>query len=101
MMMTDATVEDFYRSYSGVNVLQFFRQCGFKTFVLVCINHLDQDQPLTAAADSVFCVEKDIYIPASDRLPDKYLPQDFLCGTGSWQSLLLQQFRRGRQSVQT
>lgn len=82
MMMTDATVEDFYRSYSGVNMLQVFRQCGFKTFVLVCFNHLDQDQPLTAAADSVFCVEKDIYIPAvMDSLTNIY-PKTFFVVQG-------------------
>ncbi|MBO7067437.1 MAG: sulfatase-like hydrolase/transferase [Bacteroidaceae bacterium] len=77
MMMTDATAEDFFRSYSGVNCLQVFKQCGFKTFVLVCINHLDQDQPLTEAADSVFCVEKDIDIPAVvDSLTNLY-PKTF------------------------
>ena len=82
MMMTDATDEDFYRSYSGTNCLQVFKQCGFKTFVLVCINHLDQDQALTAAADSVFCLDKDIEIPAiMDSLTNVY-PKTFFVVQG-------------------
>lgn len=82
MMMTDASSDDFYRSYSGINSLQVFKQCGFKTFVLVCINHLDQDQALTAAADSVFCVKKDIEIPAiMDSLTNIY-PRTFFVVQG-------------------
>ena len=82
MMMTDASADDFYRSYSGINSLQVFKQCGFKTFVLVCINHLDQDQALTAAADSVFCVDKDIEIPAiMDSLTNVY-PRTFFVVQG-------------------
>jgi len=82
MMMTDATVDDFYRSYSGINCLQVFKQCGFKTFVLVCLNHLDQDQPLTAPADSVFYLKKDIDIPALvDSLTNIY-PKTFFVVQG-------------------
>lgn len=63
-------------------MLQVFRQCGFKTFVLVCINHLNQDQPLTEAADPVFCLEKDIDIPAvMDSLTDIY-PKTFFVVQG-------------------
>lgn len=77
MMMTDGTAEDFLRSYSGVNSLQVFKECGFKTFVLVCINHLDQDKLLTAPADSVFCVDKDIQLPVvMDSLTNIY-PKTF------------------------
>jgi glucan phosphoethanolaminetransferase (alkaline phosphatase superfamily) len=82
MMMTDATAEDFFRSYSGVNILRVFKQCDFKTFVLVCTNHLDQDKPLTAAADSVFCIEKDIDIPSvMDSLTNIY-PKTFFVVQG-------------------
>ena len=77
MMMTDGTAEDFMRSYSGINSLQVFAECGFKTFVVVCLNHLDHDRFLTSAADSVFCVERDADIPAVvDSLTDIY-PKTF------------------------
>ena len=82
MMITDGTAEDFYRSYSGVNSLQVFKDCGFKTFVIVCANHLDQDKALTDVADSLFCVAKDIDIPVVvDSLTEVY-PKTFFVVQG-------------------
>lgn len=82
MLMTDATTDDCFRSYSGVNSLQVFRSCGFKTFVLVCTNHLEYDTYLTTSADEVISVGKDIDIPAKvDSLTDIY-PKTFFIVQG-------------------
>ena len=82
MLMTDATTDDFFRSYSGVNSLQVFGACGFKTFVLVCTNHLEYDTYLTTSADEVISVGKDIDIPAKvDSLTNIY-PKTFFIVQG-------------------
>jgi len=82
MLMTDGTATNFLRSYSGVNLLQVFKSCGFKAFVIVCTNHLDSDTFLTSAADSVFCADRDADIPAKvDSLVNLY-PKTFFVVQG-------------------
>lgn len=62
MMMSMATADSFMKSYSEKNICQAYKECGFKVFVLVCMNHLDDDAAITADADSVFHLRRDIDI---------------------------------------
>lgn len=64
MMMSRATPQDFFASYSERNALGVFRDAGFKTFAIVCLNHLDSDMALSREADSLFICKRDIDIPA-------------------------------------
>ena len=82
MLVTDGTAEDFYRSYSGANSLQVFKECGFKTYVIVCTNHLEQDEGITSVADSLIRVDKDIDIPAVVDSLTRIYPKTFFVVQG-------------------
>lgn len=63
MIMSRSTPETFFNGYAERNILGVYKESGFKTFVVVCLNHLDSDPVLCRDADSVFICKKDIDIP--------------------------------------